>query len=187
MYCTNCGFNMGEANVCPECGKQKPEPIIFEPQASQSSATATQQQPAVEPKITRYSYEDSSAYRQTVDKTAPFQQAFEDDITQGRPTDNQAPYKQTIIFNNYNTNEYTDVNDDPRRARNHFASHKSKLTALVLAVLFGMFGVHRFYAGKIGTGTLWFFTFGLFGFGWIYDVIRIATGTFKDANGLPLI
>ena len=40
---------------------------------------------------------------------------------------------------------------------------------LVLLVLLGVFGVHRFYLGKIGTGLL-YLTAGLFGFGIIYDL-----------------
>lgn len=53
-------------------------------------------------------------------------------------------------------------------------SPKDKLTALLLCIFLGEMGVHRFYEGRIGTGILWLFTFGLFGLGWLYDVIRIA-------------
>ena len=42
--------------------------------------------------------------------------------------------------------------------------------AWVLLVLLGVFGVHRFYLGKIGTGLLYLITAGLFGFGIIYDL-----------------
>lgn len=39
--------------------------------------------------------------------------------------------------------------------------------------LFGFLGMHRFYYGKRWTGTLWFFTLGLFLIGWIIDVFLI--------------
>lgn len=35
--------------------------------------------------------------------------------------------------------------------------------------IFGFTDSHRFYCGKPVTGTIWFFTLGLLGIGWIYD------------------
>ena len=66
-------------------------------------------------------------------------------------------------------------------------SPKSRLLALLLCFFLGVLGVHRFYVGKVGTGILYFFTASLFGFGWIYDMIMIAIGAFRDSRGLPLI
>jgi TM2 domain-containing membrane protein YozV len=39
--------------------------------------------------------------------------------------------------------------------------------------LFGFTGSHRFYYGKPVSGTIWFFTFGLFFIGWIIDFFLI--------------
>ena len=39
--------------------------------------------------------------------------------------------------------------------------------------IFGFFGAHRFYFGKPISGTIWFFTLGLFFLGWIIDLILI--------------
>jgi TM2 domain-containing membrane protein YozV len=36
--------------------------------------------------------------------------------------------------------------------------------------IFGFTGAHRFYYGKPVTGTLWFFTLGLLGVGWLMDL-----------------
>ena len=39
--------------------------------------------------------------------------------------------------------------------------------------LFGFMGAHRFYYGKQISGTLYFFTFGILGLGWIIDLFLI--------------
>ena len=48
----------------------------------------------------------------------------------------------------------------------------SKLVGFILWI-FGFLGAHRFYYGKPVTGTIWFFTLGLFGIGWIIDLFLI--------------
>lgn len=47
------------------------------------------------------------------------------------------------------------------------------LTIGYLAWIFGFMGAHRFYYGKRVTGTIWFFTLGLVGIGWIIDLFLI--------------
>jgi TM2 domain-containing membrane protein YozV len=39
--------------------------------------------------------------------------------------------------------------------------------------IFGFMGAHRFYFGKPISGTIWFFTLGLFLIGWIIDLFLI--------------
>ena len=62
----------------------------------------------------------------------------------------------------------------------------SKNITLILCIFLGMFGIHRFYVKKSGTGILWMFSFGLFLFGWISDIISILNGTFTDGLGRSL-
>ena len=66
------------------------------------------------------------------------------------------------------------------------AEPKSWLVALLLCLFVGGLGVHRFYVGKIGSGILYLLTGGIFGIGWLIDLIKIAVGKFKDKNGLLL-
>ena len=73
-----------------------------------------------------------------------------------------------------------------QRTTSYTCSPKSRLAALVICFFFGVFGGHYYYVGKIGTGILYLFTFGLFGIGWLIDMIRIACGTFRDKDGLYL-
>ena len=39
--------------------------------------------------------------------------------------------------------------------------------------IFGFTGSHRFYYGKPVSGTIWFFTLGLLGIGWLIDLFLI--------------
>ena len=48
----------------------------------------------------------------------------------------------------------------------------SKVIGYILWI-FGFLGAHRFYFGKPVTGTIWFFTLGLCGIGWIIDLFLI--------------
>ena len=48
----------------------------------------------------------------------------------------------------------------------------SKVVGYILWI-FGFTGAHRFYYGKPITGTIWLFTFGLLGIGWLIDVFLI--------------
>jgi hypothetical protein len=62
-------------------------------------------------------------------------------------------------------------------------SEKSRGVALALAALLGPFGAHRFYVGKTGTGVLMAVTLGGAGLWYLYDVILVAGGSFRDASG----
>ena len=55
--------------------------------------------------------------------------------------------------------------------RGGFSSLKSRNISILLCALFGIFGAHRFYEGKIATGILWACSVGGFGIGWIIDLI----------------
>lgn len=53
-----------------------------------------------------------------------------------------------------------------------YGKPKNKWIALLLCI-FTVCG-HKFYEGKIGMGILYLFTIGLFGIGWIIDIISLA-------------
>ncbi|HAV00158.1 MAG TPA: NINE protein [Lachnospiraceae bacterium] len=63
----------------------------------------------------------------------------------------------------------------------------SKSAAILITIFLGGLGVHRFLAGKIGTGVIWLLTGGVFGIGWLYDLIMVCTGKFTTKDGTPWI
>lgn len=62
-------------------------------------------------------------------------------------------------------------------------SAKRILPAFLLCFFLGIFGAHRFYAGKIGTGVLHLLTLGALGIWTLIDFIMIIIGAFTDKEG----
>ena len=74
-------------------------------------------------------------------------------------------------------------NTDIQPLKQH--SDKSWLTTLFLTIfpVTGLLGIHRFYSGRIGSGFLWMITGGGAVFGWLYDILAVCMGEFKDGDG----
>ena len=78
----------------------------------------------------------------------------------------------------------------PSTATNEYAakpqedvSQKDWFLTLLLAILLGFFGIHRFYVGKSASGVLYLLTCGCFFIGWIVDIILILGNKFTDNEG----
>ena len=67
------------------------------------------------------------------------------------------------------------------------ASPRSRGVALGLAVVLGVFGAHRFYAGRFVSGFAQLCTLGGLGLWMLYDAIMIIGGEFRDAEGRRVI
>ncbi len=76
----------------------------------------------------------------------------------------------TIIIQNTNTNTNTNTNAVAGFMKGR---ERNKWVALILCVLLGYLGAHKFYENKTGMGVLYLFTLGLFGIGIIIDFISI--------------
>ena len=72
-----------------------------------------------------------------------------------------------VVINNSNNNTNANVNvvgAGMGRMRN-------KWVAFFLCLFLGFIGAHKFYEGKGGMGILYLLTLGLFGIGWVIDLI----------------
>lgn len=63
---------------------------------------------------------------------------------------------------------------------------KKKSIALILSVLFGFWGVDRFYLGYVGLGLAKFITVGGFGIWWLIDIVLIAKDKVMDSQNYKL-
>lgn len=66
-------------------------------------------------------------------------------------------------------------------------SPSSRLAATLLCFFLGVFGVHRFYVGKVGTGILQLVTFGGLGIWALIDLIIVIVGSFRDKQDRLLL
>ena len=62
-------------------------------------------------------------------------------------------------------------------------SERSRGVALGLCVVGGVFGLHRFYAGRTASGVWMCLTLGGLGIWYLYDVVVLAVGEFRDGEG----
>lgn len=171
VFCSRCGnpIEPGDA-FCSKCGTKT--------YGDRQSASQPQQAQYGQPVQGQYGQQTSGQYGQPLQPgqgafggqtMGSMQQSAYDNRTQGAQF-GSAPVVNNYYYNNSNNvsnvgsnNMYNNVNMNGRV--------KDKYLAIVLCALFGYFGVHRFYEGKIASGILWLCTAGLFGFGWIIDLL----------------
>lgn len=79
---------------------------------------------------------------------------------------------------------------ETNQAYNDYQTAKEKedrwLIALVLCIVLGSFGVHRFYTGNTTTGIIMLLTLGGCGIWTLIDIIMIACNSYVDGNGQHL-
>ena len=65
-------------------------------------------------------------------------------------------------------------------------SPRSRGVALILGVVGGPLGLHRFYVGRPQSAVFMALTLGGMGVWWFYDMVLLLAGEFRDAEALPL-
>ena len=72
-------------------------------------------------------------------------------------------------------------------AVNADVSPRSRLVAVLLCLIVGVLGIHRFYVGKTGTGIAMILTLGGLGVWVLIDLIMLLVGAFRDKDGKPVL
>jgi len=80
---------------------------------------------------------------------------------------------------------YDDADADEASPREPI-SKRSRGVALGLCAFGGIFGLHRFYVEKPKTAIAMLFTAGGCFIWWLYDLVLLAAGEFRDSDDLPL-
>ena len=96
----------------------------------------------------------------------------------------------TINITNSNDSVNTNANTNVNGGMGYgLPPRKSKMVALILCILgfFGLAGLHRMYVGKVGSGVVHLFTYGICMIGTVIDLIAILSGGFRDSYGQPLV
>lgn len=74
-----------------------------------------------------------------------------------------------VVINNSNNNSNVNTNINAGYGRKLC----NKWVSFFLCLFLGFLGAHKFYEGKAGRGILYLLTVGLFGIGWLIDLIII--------------
>ena len=84
----------------------------------------------------------------------------------------QYQFNNTLKHTAFGTNETQTKHPTSTSAKHE--GYCNKWVAFCLCFFYlGLFGVHRFYEGDKKWGLIYLFTFGLFGYGWLFDMFRI--------------
>ena len=176
MECKHCGAEVGvEYRLCPYCKSEMDYPKL-------------NQQPVIIQNIIQTPGNNQN-YNQGYNQN--YNQGYNQNYNQGYNQNYNQSYQPQQNYRpqqNYNSQQPVYMDNIIPQQNNGLeqVSPKSKIVTLLLAIFLGIFGIHRFYAGKYISGVVYLFTYGVFYCGWILDIILIITGKFKDKNGLPI-
>lgn len=157
IRCSGCGANVKfdketGVGVCEYCNTTYYARDFFESDSDPISTPGTHSYQSYKREV-RYSKLCNSCSReiQLDDSICPY--CGEEQMT----------FKNNNSYYNFSGTNFNETNSE--------GTAKNKSIALLLCIFLGMYGAHKFYEGKIVMGLLYLFTGGLFGIGWIVDIL----------------
>jgi TM2 domain-containing membrane protein YozV len=178
MFCSNCGGKIEDgAKFCPGCGKAASNEQVAP--TVQQGVNVIQQQPAVS-----HSQTPTADEKFCFSCGAVIKKAAEICPKCGV---NQSMRNSTTAIDVYCSSCGKSIKKEAAicpfcgvaQGGGASSGQKNKTTAIIC----WLFGVHRFYVGKIGTGILYWLTLGGMGIWTIIDIVTICTDKFTDAQG----
>lgn len=99
------------------------------------------------------------------DEILKFKKLLDDNII----TQEEYEKKKEELLNLHENNSDNIINDVAKEN----TTNDNKWILFLICLFLGILGIHKFYQGKIIIGIIYLFTGGLFGIGWIVDIISI--------------
>lgn len=91
--------------------------------------------------------------------------------SQSKKKSSNAQSKKRSTYSNNSGTAYTQIPVPNVQAPAPKKEMQKGLVPMLITIFLGWAGVHRFICGMVGMGFLYLFTGGLFGIGWLVDVI----------------
>lgn len=158
-FCTRCGTRVERGTeICPNCGKHTEPYFAGAAQAVQYEEAPVQGEPSYAGAAEENRYRDERL-REECFQASAVQEPYAPGNRYYSGHRQAEPRVTNIYTNNISMN------------MGGYEGPKNKWTAFLLCLIFGVFGAHKFYEGKIGMGILYLLTVGLFGIGWLIDLI----------------
>lgn len=178
-YCRNCGAYVPDGqNKCLACGFEEPGQAEKKPENGGAAAQAREGEQFQE-ELRRRRQENDRLWAEAEHARRQAQQARQE----AQRARAEAWEQQRQAYEARQQQRYEQQARYGGQGFYPYISPRSRLIALLLCAFLGPTGAHNFYVGRMGRGLLFLFTGGLFGIGWVIDLIRILTGRFRDGNG----
>ena len=165
VTCTKCGKVYLTADICPKVAKNK---ITAKGDDKEAEKLKSERE-----KIEKERHKIEQE-RLRLEKERNIKEAHErlDAIIGNQNIDNQATSNQVVSSHKFYQKPRQSTKSYNAPSTTESVKYCNKWVTLFLCYFLGIFGVHKFYEGNKKWGVIFLCTFGFFGYGWVFDLIR---------------